>query len=123
MLMTLEEAAAELQVTRYWLNKWLRKNPDCYIPAGRKKRFEVADIERIKERLRETNRVSRSLRQARSRRSSASATSSETTWIKVAQLFGDSSFLDRAPQTAHVRELKAHMEANPSPRGARKNKR
>src|SRR6516164_5101236 len=55
-LLTIEEAAAVLRVSRRWLNEWLGKNPDCYIPAGRKKRLDHADVERIKARLREGNR-------------------------------------------------------------------
>jgi hypothetical protein len=56
--LTLNEAAAELRKTERWLKEWLAKNPvdeagmPFYVPMGRTKTFELADINRIRETIR-----------------------------------------------------------------------
>lgn len=52
--LTLDEAAAELRKTPRWLKEWLGKHPvdaagvPFYVPLGRTKTFETADIARIR---------------------------------------------------------------------------
>lgn len=56
--LTLDEAAAELRKTMRWLKEWLAKNPvdeagvPFYVPMGRTKIFEEADLARIKAAIR-----------------------------------------------------------------------
>src|SRR3954462_3529965 len=56
--LTLVEAAAELRMSKRWLEQWLAKHPvdaagnPFYVPMGRKKTFEPADITRIRESIR-----------------------------------------------------------------------
>lgn len=60
--LTLAEAAAELRKTPRWLKEWLGKHPvdaagiPFYVPLGRTKTFEAADIARIRAAIRETER-------------------------------------------------------------------
>lgn len=60
--LTLPEAAAELRKTPRWLKEWLGKHPvdaagiPFYVPLGRTKTFEAADIARIRAAIRETER-------------------------------------------------------------------
>ena len=55
-LLTINEAAAELRVSRRWLEYWLVENPvdpagvPFYVPMGRRKKFAREDIERIRPR-------------------------------------------------------------------------
>jgi hypothetical protein len=55
---TLAEAAAKLRMSKRWLEQWLAKHPvdaagnPFYVPMGRKKTFEPADIARIRESIR-----------------------------------------------------------------------
>jgi hypothetical protein len=52
--LTIDEAAAELRKTSRWLKEWLGKHPvdaagvPFYVPLGRTKTFEAADIARIR---------------------------------------------------------------------------
>ena len=54
MTLTFAEAAKELRMSERWLRGWLASNPvdakgvPFYIPMGRRKEFEPADIERIR---------------------------------------------------------------------------
>jgi hypothetical protein len=101
-LLTIEQAATELQLDPGWLDRWLRKNPDCYIPAGRKKRFDADDIVRIKQRLREGQRCSRSTLQGKTgrRRTGASgAPTSESVLTSLAALTNDPSLLPSATRS------------------------
>ena len=58
-LIALAEAAAEIGVSKRWLQYWLAANPvdsrgiPFYVPIGRNKRFDVADLGRIKAAIRE----------------------------------------------------------------------
>lgn len=60
--LTLDEAAAELRKTPRWLKEWLGKHPvdaagvPFYLPMGRTKTFENADIARIRASIRENER-------------------------------------------------------------------
>ena len=60
--LTIDEAAAELRKTPRWLKEWLGKHPvdavgvPFYVPMGRTKIFEVADVARIRAAIRETER-------------------------------------------------------------------
>jgi hypothetical protein len=53
MMLTINEAAAELRVSRRWLEYWLAANPvdaagvPFYVPMGRSKKFASTDIERM----------------------------------------------------------------------------
>lgn len=55
---TTDEVAAELRKTTRWLKQWLSENPvdeagvPFYIPMGRTKTFELADIARIRAHIR-----------------------------------------------------------------------
>src|ERR1700682_1386619 len=59
---TFDQAAAELLVSRRWLEYWLADHPvdaagtPFYVPMGRKKTFEQNDIARIREVIREEER-------------------------------------------------------------------
>jgi hypothetical protein len=59
---TLAEAAAELRKSKRWLQEWLSKHPvdetgtPFYVPMGRSKTFEEADISRIRAFMREEER-------------------------------------------------------------------
>ena len=61
-VLTIAEAAAELRKTPRWLKEWLGKHPvdevgiPFYVPLGRTKTFEAADIARIRAAIRETER-------------------------------------------------------------------
>jgi hypothetical protein len=61
-MLTLAQAAAELGVSKRWFQYWLAENPvdssglPFYLPIGRNKRFDVADIGRIKAAIREGER-------------------------------------------------------------------
>ena len=61
-LITLAQAAAEIGVSKRWLQYWLAENPvdsaglPFYVPIGRNKRFDVADVGRIKAAIREGER-------------------------------------------------------------------
>lgn len=61
-LITLVQAAAEIGVSKRWLQYWLAENPvdsaglPFYVPIGRNKRFDVADVGRIKAAIREGER-------------------------------------------------------------------
>ena len=61
-LITLTDAAAEIGVSKRWLQYWLSAHPvdnggiPFYVPIGRNKRFDVADIDRIKAAIREGER-------------------------------------------------------------------
>jgi hypothetical protein len=52
-MLTIIEAAAELRVSRRWLEYWLAANPvdtdgiPFYVPTGRSKKFAPTDIERM----------------------------------------------------------------------------
>ena len=52
-LLSIKQAAAELSVSRRWLEYWLADHPvdaggvPFYVPMGRSKKFERADIDRI----------------------------------------------------------------------------
>lgn len=52
-LLTIKEAAAELRVSRRWLEYWLAEHPvdaagvPFYVRTGRSKKFEQADIDRM----------------------------------------------------------------------------
>jgi hypothetical protein len=52
-LLSLNEAAGELRVSRRWLEYWLAANPvdaagvPFYVPMGRSKKFASTDIERM----------------------------------------------------------------------------
>lgn len=56
---TLSETAEQLRMSERWLRDWLAANPmdakgvPFYIPMGRRKEFEPADVERIRTRIRE----------------------------------------------------------------------
>lgn len=60
--LTLDEASAELRKTPRWLKEWLAKHPvdadgvPFYVPLGRTKTFENADIARIRAAVRESER-------------------------------------------------------------------
>lgn len=60
--LTIAEAASELRKTSRWLKEWLGKHPvdaagiPFYVPLGRTKTFEAADIARIRAAIRETER-------------------------------------------------------------------
>jgi hypothetical protein len=57
--LTLDEAAADLRVSRRWLEYWLADHPvdaagtPFYVPMGRRKTFELTDIARIRACIRE----------------------------------------------------------------------
>jgi hypothetical protein len=59
---TLAEAAAELRKSKRWLQEWLSKHPvdetgtPFYVPMGRSKTFDEADISRIRAFMREEER-------------------------------------------------------------------
>src|SRR6185437_10723383 len=61
-MLTLAQAAIELGVSKRWLQYWLAEHPvdgagiPFYIPVGRNKRFEQADLGRIKAAIREGER-------------------------------------------------------------------
>jgi hypothetical protein len=61
-LLTLAETAAELGVSKRWFQYWLGQHPvdgagiPFYVPIGRNKRFDQADIGRIKSAIREGER-------------------------------------------------------------------
>ena len=60
--LTIDEAADELRVSRRWLEIWLAGHPvdaagtPFYVPMGRRKTFEEADISRIRAVRREEER-------------------------------------------------------------------
>jgi len=62
-LLTLKEAAAELRVSKRWLEYWLVEHPvdaagvPFYIPMGSRKKFESADLDRIRSFMRDLERV------------------------------------------------------------------
>jgi DNA-binding transcriptional MerR regulator len=59
MMLTIKEAAAELRVSKQWLQYWLAANPvdaagvPFYVPMGNRKRFEPKDIDRIRAYMRD----------------------------------------------------------------------
>jgi DNA-binding transcriptional MerR regulator len=59
MMLTIKEAAAELRVSKQWLQYWLAANPvdaagvPFYVPMGNRKRFEPQDIDRIRAYMRD----------------------------------------------------------------------
>uniref|UniRef100_UPI0026490BD6 hypothetical protein n=1 Tax=Enterococcus entomosocium TaxID=3034352 RepID=UPI0026490BD6 len=61
-MMTLAEAAKELRMSERWFRDWLARNPvdrtgvPFYLAMGRCKRFEAADVDRIKAAIREGER-------------------------------------------------------------------
>jgi hypothetical protein len=58
-MLTIKEAAAELRVSKQWLQYWLAANPvdaagvPFYVPIGIRKRFEPQDLDRIRSYLRD----------------------------------------------------------------------
>jgi hypothetical protein len=60
--LTIAEAAEDLRVSRRWLEYWLADHPvdaagtPFYVPMGRRKTFEDADIARIRAVIREEER-------------------------------------------------------------------
>ena len=62
MTLTFAEAARKLRMSERWLRGWLADNPvdakgmPFYIPMGRKKEFEPADIDRIRAQIRENEK-------------------------------------------------------------------
>ena len=62
-MLTLKEAAAELRVSKRWLEYWLADHPvdaagvPFYIPMGSRKKFEPADLDRIRSFMRDLERV------------------------------------------------------------------
>ena len=60
---TFAEAADELRVSPRWLRYWLAEHPvdaavvPFYVPMGRNKTFEPADIDRIRAHIRDLERV------------------------------------------------------------------
>jgi DNA-binding transcriptional MerR regulator len=59
MMLTIKEAAAELRVSKQWLQYWLAANPvdaagvPFYVPMGNRKRFEPRDLDRIRAYMRD----------------------------------------------------------------------
>jgi DNA-binding transcriptional MerR regulator len=59
MMLTIKEAAAELRVSKQWLQYWLVEHPvdaagvPFYVPMGNRKRFEPQDIDRIRSYMRD----------------------------------------------------------------------
>jgi DNA-binding transcriptional MerR regulator len=57
-MLTIKEAAAELRVSKQWLQYWLAANPvdvagvPFYVPMGNRKRFEPRDLDRISAHMR-----------------------------------------------------------------------
>jgi hypothetical protein len=62
MPLTFTQAAQELGMSERWLRDWLASNPvdakgvPFYIPMGRRKEFEPADIDRIRAQIRENEK-------------------------------------------------------------------
>lgn len=58
-LLTIKEAAAELRVSKQWLQYWLVEHPvdaagvPFYIPMGSRKKFELQDLDRIRAYMRD----------------------------------------------------------------------
>jgi hypothetical protein len=58
-MLTIQEAANDLRVSRRWLEYWLAANPidvagvPFYVPMGRSKKFAVTDIERMLSHMRD----------------------------------------------------------------------
>jgi hypothetical protein len=58
-LLTLKEAAAELRVSKQWLQYWPVEHPvdaagvPFYIPMGSRKKFEPADLDQIRSFMRD----------------------------------------------------------------------
>ena len=62
-MLTIDEAAKELRVSRRWLEYWLADHPvdaagtPFYVPMGRRKKFTATDIERMLAHMRDLERV------------------------------------------------------------------
>ena len=56
--LSLNEAAASLNVSRRWFQGFLRKIPPCWLAAGSRKLFDVKALECIKEEMRRRARSS-----------------------------------------------------------------
>jgi hypothetical protein len=62
-MLTIKEAAAELRVSKQWLQYWLVANPvdargvPFYVPMGNRKRFEPQDLDRIRAYMRDLESV------------------------------------------------------------------
>jgi hypothetical protein len=95
--LTFAEAAKELRMSERWLRDWLARNPvdakgvPLYIPMGRKKEFEPADIDRIRARIRENEQC---------RLSSTGKAPSGITAAQLGRLAAGKDFVGRAiPRT------------------------
>jgi hypothetical protein len=121
-LLTLAEAAAALRKSSYWLRVWLRKNPGHHVKIGRKVLLSETHIRRIIELHQEaTDPVARRTRTTSysSRVNRTVAADQEEGYIWMAQKTDNPDWLRHGPQTKRVRELRAYMEANPTPRRVR----
>jgi hypothetical protein len=62
-MLTFNEVAAELRVSRRWLEYWLAEHPvdtagiPFYVRTGRSKKFEFKDVERMLSHMRELERA------------------------------------------------------------------
>lgn len=109
---TFSEAAKQLRMSERWLRDWLAANPvdakgvPFYIPMGRRKEFEAADIDRIRARIRENEQC----------RLSSTGGSREESGITAAQLGrlaqGRDFVARRGPKTKPPRRLKLPTSSN-----------
>jgi hypothetical protein len=104
--LTFAEAAQALRMSERWLRGWLASNPvdvkgvPFYIPMGRRKEFERADIERIRIRIRE-------IEECRLNCTAANQAGSGITAEQLGRLAADGVFADRpTPKTKKLRRAR-----------------